>query len=685
MDWYQGIRFASELFANQAFVAAICGTLILCALAISAFSTLVLWRTKRDAKAALDGMPEKLEDPGAAIAALRKSPVSDRLLEELDTIKQIDRRFYRVPCARSSERFDALVHLYTDTRTLDAWPNIFVGVGLLLTFVGLALSLWNASRGAASGDINVVKQSVTTLLEFSAVKFTTSLVALACSILLSILLRKQRHSAELSLDKVARALDRSYPLITVERLAIYQLSDSYRAEEHRNSAAAILTAFSDSPVFQLAMQNVEDILREASEQTAQLQAFNSNLAIQLGEALDNKLQPMLQHLADRVELALRDMGGSIGDTNQSALKALLDSFVDELRGATKNDSAEVQRNLSELATTLSRTSSELTDRMSSVFSGVESTGERFATMLNDASASFRGEMGRVQADVGSGLTEALAAIKTSADQSSRQSEAMLRQFSAGADSFRSSVEGGATSFVSELDRGAKSIDTIVERLGDSVIRLGELIERASTLGETSARVTAERVEQLQSTLRDVDAGFKRVNEATVPFSKAADQVRTAIDLLRVTESSIQSRVVDFTSAATAMNVSSSGLSDSVAKSVSRLTEGLGSSTERLTSSIVAIAQQSEQAGSSLKDAIQQTLSEYEKRFGGIDNELQSALTTIVETFASTYESMRARVAEIDQQMAQSINRLANFNDTFGEHTEDLAHSVDKLSLAMTRV
>jgi hypothetical protein len=672
------------MFANQTFVAAVCSSLVLCALGIGLFSTSVLWRTKRDAKQALVALSNGSADPRSTIASLPSSPISARLLEELDTIKVIEDRSYRVPCARSNERFDGLVHLYADTRTLDAWPNIFVGVGLLLTFVGLALSLWNASRGAASGDIAVVKQSVTTLLEFSAVKFTTSLVALLCSILLSIVLRKQRHLAEVTLDKVARALEHSHPSITIERLAVYQLSDSFRDQQHRDNAAAMLAAFSESSPLQLAIQNVEDLLGQAREQTAQLQSFNSNLAIQLGEALDSKLQPMLQHLADRVELALRDMGGSIGDTNQSALKSLLDSFVDELRGATKNDSAEVQRNLSELASTLGRTSSELSERMSSVFSGVESTGERFAAMLNDASASFRGEMGRVQADVGSGLTDALAAIKASADQSSRQSEAILRQISAGADSFRSSVEGGATSFVSELDRGAKSIDTIVERLGDSVIRLAELIEKASTLGDNAARITAERMGQLQSTLHDVDAGFKRVNDATVPFSKAADQVRTAIDLLRVTETSVQSRVVDFTSAATAMMTSSSGLSDSVSKSVSRLTEGLGSSTERLTSSITTIAQQSEQAGSTLRDAIRETLSEYEKRFGSIDNELQNALTTIVETFASTYEAMRARVADIDQQMAQSINRLANFNETFGEHTEDLAHSVEKLSLTVAR-
>ena len=61
-------------------------------------------------------------------------------------------------------------------------------------------------------------------------------------------------------------------------------------------------------------------------------------------------------------------------------------------------------------------------------------------------------------------------------------EAMLEHLTAGAASFRSSVEGGASSFVGELDRGAKSIDVKLAPangkmqlvFGDCILDVGDL-------------------------------------------------------------------------------------------------------------------------------------------------------------------------------------------------------------------
>jgi phage-related protein len=492
----------------------------------------------------------------------------------------------------------------------------------------------------------------------------------------------QRRSVYLSLERVEEALENTFPAFTLELGLAYELSSTFRTEERIANAGAFVGALMATPQLSLTLQQVEEILEQAREQTAHLQSFNSNLAIQLGEALDSKLQPLMQHAIDRLEAALRDMGGSIGSTNQDALRSLLASFIDELRGSLRSDSGELQRNLAELAANLGRTSSELTERMASVFSGVEVTGERLSSILNDASIAFRTEMGRAQESAGSGLTEALAAMQTAADYSSRQSEAMLQQLAAGAASFRSSVEGGATAFVGELDRGARSIDVTVERLGGSVSLLATLIDRVSRFGDASARVTSERLTQLHNTLSDLDTGFKRVNDASVPFGRAAEQVRASVELLRVTESSIQARLSEFSAAATAMTSSSTSLSRTVSKDVSRLTESFGSTTDRLTAAISTIAGQSEAASASFAEEIRKTLAEYENRFAAIDQELQNGLRTIVEQFASTYEEIRERVGTIDMQMAESINRLATFNETFAEHTEDLAASVEKLSLSV---
>jgi hypothetical protein len=90
---------------------------------------------------------------------LKQSPVSKHLGWELNDLCTLGSRRYRV-CSANAERFEGLVHKYVDARTLDALPNVFVGLGLLLTFFCLAVSLLTASQGAASGDITLVKKSV---------------------------------------------------------------------------------------------------------------------------------------------------------------------------------------------------------------------------------------------------------------------------------------------------------------------------------------------------------------------------------------------------------------------------------------------------------------------------------------------------------------------------------------------
>jgi chromosome segregation ATPase len=259
---------------------------------------------------------------------------------------------------------------------------------------------------------------------------------------------------------------------------------------------------------------------------------------------------------------------------------------------------------------------------------------------------------------------------------------MLHKIAAGADTFRASMEGGASSFAGEIGRGAESIDAVVARLGETIAHLGTLVDRVMSFGETSSRIAGQRIVDLQETLAGVDAGFKRVAEASTPFSRSAEQVRAAIDLLRVTESSIQSRLEDFSTAAIAMSSSSQKLVTSVSENVTRLNDGLGSTSDRLAESIAKIATESERAGTTLSETIKATLSEYESRFGAIDGELQRALETLLQAFAKTYEDMRDRVTEVDSQMAESINRLATFNESFKETTEDLAESVEKLSAAV---
>ena len=683
MSFETAISLLSSLFANAQFVIALCSVLVLLALLVFVRSLTIMFQISADANAAAKVIRSSDSPSNGVFDGAKRTPIITTLEREMRDLEVFGQRTYRLPPPHDRGGLMNAIFSYGNIRGLDSWPNIFIGIGLFLTFLGLALSLLNASKGAASGDIATVKQSVTTLLEFSAVKFTTSLVALFCSISLAFTLRLHRQTMETKLEDLEYLFDRFCPILTVERVAAYSVSSTFRAQDRKDSAEVLVDALTGSTSALQTKQMLEQLLEQSLEQTSHLQSFNSNLAIQLGEALDNKLQPMILHMVDRVETALRDMGGSIGSTNQDALKSLLDSFVDELRSATKSDSSELQRNMAELAANLGRTSAELSERMASVFSNFEATGQQFAHMLGDASQSFRGQMALAQNDVSSGLTEALSAIRVATEHSASQSAALLQQMSSGADSFRSSIESGSAALASDLDRGAKSVEVVMQRFADSVDGLNSLVDRAAQFGETSSRATYERLAQVQAALGELDNGFRRVTEASVPLSRVAEQVRAAIDLMRATETSIQARMNEFTSAANALSSSSNSLTTSVSRDVNRFSEGLNTSTDRLVASVANISNESEGASRRFSEVIQATLNEYEKRFGGIDKELQTALRSIIETFSTTYEEIRERVQTVDQQMAQAVGRLVAFNETFGDHTEDLVESVEKLTVAVS--
>src|SRR5690606_34540730 len=72
-------------------------------------------------------------------------------------------------------------------KMMNAVPGYFVGVGLLLTFVGLVFALYKAGTAASAGDAGVMASEMAGLLRIATFKFSTSISGLAASIVLSIL------------------------------------------------------------------------------------------------------------------------------------------------------------------------------------------------------------------------------------------------------------------------------------------------------------------------------------------------------------------------------------------------------------------------------------------------------------------------------------------------------------------
>jgi hypothetical protein len=86
-------------------------------------------------------------------------------------------------------------------KILPTVPGYFVGVGLLLTFIGLVIALSKAA-GATSGDAKDMTASLNQLLNAATFKFSTSIAGLFSSIVLSILFKLYSISIESGFDRL---------------------------------------------------------------------------------------------------------------------------------------------------------------------------------------------------------------------------------------------------------------------------------------------------------------------------------------------------------------------------------------------------------------------------------------------------------------------------------------------------
>ncbi|MEC8067246.1 MAG: hypothetical protein VX154_05250 [Pseudomonadota bacterium] len=138
--------------------------------------------------------------------------------------------------ARPHNYIDA--HDIRGPRILSSFPNIFVGLGLVFTFLGLAASLQGIS---IDGDVAAMQKGLQNVLSAASVKFTASITGLVMSIFLGSFIRFAAHSLDKQIELVNEHLERGMRFVTSEELAYKQL-------------------------------------QQLTEQTAQLQNFNATLA-----------------------------------------------------------------------------------------------------------------------------------------------------------------------------------------------------------------------------------------------------------------------------------------------------------------------------------------------------------------------------------------------------------------------
>lgn len=371
---------------------------------------------------------------------------------------------------------DLLRYCRVNPRLHAAMPNLLVGVGLLLTFMGLAIALSSAGGIADQSVSPAARQSgLKNLLDVASAKFVTSLFGLFCSLGYTIFRGSELDWAERALDRFLAALEERIPLATPATL---------QAE-----ANGLL----------------EKLLTVQSQ-------FGNDLAVNIGGLLDNALDQRLGEHVGPLREAIEKLSEGIGTKSEDTLRALLEEFRSMLQGST-------QTHLEKLADALAGTS----EGMEQIRVGLVEAAGRMAGAADQIADQMGRNAEQAMARISQQMEGLVGELRTLAEQSrtagnDAMAQAAMRIAEAG-DSFGAAARAISTSL-------EQTVQGITERLGGEA----EAATRRMT-DELTKAITAMRdlAEQNRSAGDEaIRAMADQIGQAAAAFERSATQVADAL-------------------------------------------------------------------------------------------------------------------------------------------------------------
>ncbi len=375
---------------------------------------------------------------------------------------------------RSRDCFQADTILHgagIDLRYHAAMPNLLVGSGLLLTFIGIALALQAASHIADPEMVDAMKRNaeLAKLLHAASFKFITSIFGLLFSLVYALFRQRCLRAVENDLEIFISNLDRCIPLATATSL----------------------------------QQETNQLLIRQSEN---LESFGTDLAIAIGKELDSKFDNRLGEHIGPLSMAMQTLAQNLSKGTDDALEKLVNKFIESLQGHAGNGMDEVvnklaglassldtlQQGLNQAATLMTQSAEKMTERMRD---GADETLKRMADQMAGLIENLRllAEQTKTAGDdasreLANRITEACAGFETMARQvSTTLIEAITKMqtaMGAGAAESAARLSEQLTHMVGALrevaDASRKSSETAFAEMGGQLSKAATAFQEAAT-------------------------------------------------------------------------------------------------------------------------------------------------------------------------------------------------------------
>jgi methyl-accepting chemotaxis protein len=369
-------------------------------------------------------------------------------------------------------RFFAAVHGY------------FIGIGLLLTFIGLVAALKFAAAGVASPEIAVAKEALNSLLSAASFKFMTSIAGLGCSLLLSVGARTVTYAIENAAQGFARDLEAAMVPVFVESLAYEQLGAT-RA------------------------------------QLAALDRLNTSLATDVAREIEPRLGAALVPvigaigaLPSPIVAALHELKDGIKAGDGNDLPGVLEGFATEMRRSAGVEIKQLATQLAEIGAAIGQTQQH-----------IGSSGQEFAAQMGAAAAQLLSAAATMRDSMDGRVNAVGDRIEQLAEALARNEARLAATATSAAQGMAATVKGAGDEIALRMIEATKGLAATSDGLAARVnTMLGGLDKVGVTL---DAQVAGMR--QVVSSL---DGARQALDETAGTWTRSSAPVVAAVDASR---------------------------------------------------------------------------------------------------------------------------------------------------------
>jgi len=496
-------------------------------------------------------------------------------------------------------------HAYFNVRELSmgpdflkVFPSVFVGIGLSLTFLGLISALGEAVNAINTAGENTqnIQTAIGNLLKISSAKFYASLFALFMSVLMTISLRLMSWTLSGSMSKLNRSLEAGVRFLTPEQLA--------------------LTA--------------NDLLRN---QLAQLNTFNTDLAMKIGGEVSSSLAPLITKLDS--------MSGNLTQQNIDAIQNITSEVTQSIQGATVGAMDRVAATLDSISDKLGG----LSDSLSGALSNFDSD---FSNMLEGLKSSLVESTSGVADGIDASMIKMSEGVSNTAGEMSEIFNRLSR-----------TIEGIANTGAEISAKGGeelrKQVEAASRQASEQISNAGK--ELASGFQSTTQGLidalsgTTSKLKQLEENLIALP---EQLNNVNIQLSESASQIGDSANRFSSASSGIRNLIEPLTQYAS-----------DTRESISQIT----STMQEATTKIGEASTQINQAVATMETSVNSQLN----KLDGADAKLAELLMGIEDSTVRVLTQVNTFVTEVDQGMARSVGVL---NDSIAGLDEALNNMRD---------